>query len=180
MRKLDKRSERRERSSLSINNMPFFLKKKKIEEKPKKIKDHYPPATRGASDEREGGGGVGVPTEGGAPKKPSEVASEIPPKKVKEKRISDAYKILKTPHVTEKATDLTKKNQYVFKVYPKANKVEIKKAIEDIYGVDVISVKIINIPSKRRKLGKIMGWRKGYKKTIVKIKEGQKIEVLPR
>lgn len=92
----------------------------------------------------------------------------------------EAYRILKAPHVTEKATDLTKKNQYVFKVCPKANKTEIKKAIEDLYEVDVASVKIINVPPKKRRLGRISGWRKGYKKAIIQIKEGQKIEVLPR
>lgn len=90
------------------------------------------------------------------------------------------YRILKAPQITEKATDLIKSNQYVFKVFPQANKNEIKKAIGDLYGVDVIAVKIIKIPAKRRKLGRISGWRKGYKKAIVKIKEGQKIEVLPR
>ena len=90
------------------------------------------------------------------------------------------YRILKTPQVTEKATDLSKTNQYVFKVFPQANKTEVKKAIENLYGVNVISVKIIKIPSKKRRLGRISGWRKGYKKAIVKIKEGQKIEVLPR
>lgn len=88
--------------------------------------------------------------------------------------------IIKSPHITEKATDLTKKNQYVFKVEPNANKIEIKKAIEKLYGVDVLSVKIINVPKKRRRLGRISGWRKGYKKAIVRIKEGQKIEVLPK
>jgi large subunit ribosomal protein L23 len=82
--------------------------------------------------------------------------------------------------VTEKATDLVKKNQYVFKVWSGVNKTEIKKAIEDLYGVDVISVKIINVPRKRRRLGRIRGWRKGYKKAIVRIKEGQKIEVMPK
>ena len=92
----------------------------------------------------------------------------------------DVSKILKTPQVTEKATDLAGKNQYVFKVYPKTNKVEIEKAIEELYGVDVISVKIINIPPKRRRLGRVRGWRKGYKKAIVKIKDGEKIEIMPR
>jgi len=94
--------------------------------------------------------------------------------------MSEAYKILKTPQVTEKATDLVKKNQYVFKVYSRTNKNEVKKAIESVYGVDVISVRVINVPAKRRRLGRQRGWRKGYKKAIVKIKEGQKIEVLPR
>jgi len=119
--------------------------------------------------------------------KPAEVKKEEsvevkpqPIPKVKEKVIGEVYRILKTPQVTEKATDLTKGNQYVFKVWPTAGKVEIKKAIEGLYGVDVISVKIIRVPAKRRRLGRIRGWRKGYKKAIVKIKAGQKIEVLPR
>ncbi|MBU4299279.1 50S ribosomal protein L23 [Patescibacteria group bacterium] len=102
------------------------------------------------------------------------------PEKKRKGVFGEGYKILKSPHITEKATDLTQKNQYVFKVYPEANKIELKKAIEAIYGVDAVAVKIINVPRKRRRLGKIRGWRKGYKKAIVKIKEGQKIEVMPR
>jgi len=43
-----------------------------------------------------------------------------------------------------------------------------------------LNIKIINVPKKRRRLGRISGWKKGYKKAIVKIKKGQKIEVLPR
>ena len=112
--------------------------------------------------------------------RPKEVISEAKPAKIKEKRIDLAWKVLKSPHITEKATDLTGKNQYTFKVWPRTNKVEIKKAIEDLYGVDVLGIKIINIPSKRRKLGRTLGERKGYKKAIVKLKKGQKIEVLPR
>ena len=124
----------------------------KIEEKPKEIKEE----------------------------KPLEAVEVRPPQAKREKVIGEAYRILKTPQVTEKATDLVKKNQYVFKVYSRANKNEVKKAIESVYGVDVISVRIINVPAKRRRLGRQRGWRKGYKKAIVKIKEGQKIEVLPR
>ena len=114
--------------------------------------------------------------------KPVEEAEEIKKEIVvpKKEKTGEAYKILKTPQVTEKATDLVKKNQYVFKVYSRANKNEVKKAIESVYGVDVISVRVINVPAKRRRLGRQRGWRKGYKKAIVKIKTGQKIEVLPR
>lgn len=101
-------------------------------------------------------------------------------KKPKTKISNTAYRILKSPHITEKATDLTKKNQYIFKIWPKANKIEVRKAVEEVFGVDVVSVRIIKIPRKRRRMGKILGWRKGYKKAIVKIKKGQKIEVLPR
>lgn len=91
-----------------------------------------------------------------------------------------AYRILKTPHITEKASDLAERNYYAFNVYPSANKTEIKKALEDIYGVDVISVNIIKVPPKKRRRGKTIGFKKGYKKAIVKIKEGQKIEIMPR
>ena len=91
-----------------------------------------------------------------------------------------AYQILKTPHVTEKATSLTSKNQYVFKVWPRSNKIEVRKAVEDVFGVDVVSVKIINVMEKKRRLGKLEGFRSGYKKAIVRLKEGQKIEILSR
>ena len=97
------------------------------------------------------------------------------------KRISGkASQILYSPHVTEKTTAMEGENKYVFKVLPRTNKNEIKKAIEGLYGVDVIGVRIINIPKRKRRLGKQKGWRKGYKKAIVKIKKGQKIEILPR
>ena len=104
---------------------------------------------------------------------------KFPSKEIKN-MVAKADKILISPQITEKATDLAQKNQYVFKVFPKVNKTEIKKAIEDLYKVEVSDVKIINVPKKRRRSGKISGWKKGYKKAIVKIKEGQKIEVLPR
>lgn len=94
--------------------------------------------------------------------------------------IKQAYKTLKSPHITEKATDLTKKNQYVFKVLKGANKTEIKKAIKNLYKVDVQTVRIINIPPHKIRLGRIEGWKKGYKKAIIKIKKGQKIEILSR
>lgn len=101
--------------------------------------------------------------------------------KAQRKQISNgAYRVLASPHVTEKATGIEGENKYIFKVLPRANKVEIKKAIEDLYGVDVIGVRIINIPKRQRKLGKQRGWRKGYKKAIIKIKKGQKIEIMPR
>ncbi len=101
-------------------------------------------------------------------------------KKILPKRKVATYGILKSPHVTEKATDLTKQNQYVFNIWPRANKTEVRKAIESLYNVDVLKVRITKIPRKKRRLAKTIGWRKGYKKAIIKLKEGQKIEVLPR
>ncbi len=104
----------------------------------------------------------------------------IVPEKERKLIVSEAYRVLRGPQVTEKATLLAKGNQYVFKVWPTAGKTGIKRAVKDLYGVDVLSVKIIKVPAKRRRFGKIEGWRKGYKKAIVKIKEGQKIEIMPR
>jgi len=46
--------------------------------------------------------------------------------------------------------------------------------------VDVVSVRVITVKGRKRRLGKIKGWTKGYKKAIVRIKKGQKIEILPR
>ena len=73
---------------------------------------------------------------------------------------------------------LSDSNKYVFKVYPNANKIEIKKAIEGVYGVDVLSVNVIKIPKKKRRLGKVQGFKAGYSKAVVKIRDGQKIEIL--
>jgi len=98
----------------------------------------------------------------------------------KEKKVGLAWRILKKAHITEKATDLAAKNKYIFNVYPEANKNQIKKSVEDIYGVNVVSVNTINIPAKKRRLGKSQGWKSGYKKAIVKIKAGQEIELMPR
>ena len=73
---------------------------------------------------------------------------------------------------------LSENNQYVFKVSPNSNKQEIKKSIEGIYGVNVLAVNVIKIPPKKRRLGRIEGYRKKYQKAVVTIKEGQKIEIL--
>lgn len=111
--------------------------------------------------------------------------SEVP--KPKRKRIlkeSEAYRVLKGPHITEKSADLAGKNQYTFLVWQGANKVQVKRAVEDIYNVKVTDVRVINVPPKRRRLGRTLGWKKGYKKgykkAIVKLKEGQKIEIFPK
>lgn len=96
--------------------------------------------------------------------------------KVKTDRFS--YDAIKQPHISEKASYLSEKDQYTFEVLPRYNKQEIKKAIEGIYKVDVLSVNIIKIPAKKRRLGKTEGFRKAYKKAVVTIKNGQKIEIL--
>lgn len=89
-----------------------------------------------------------------------------------------SYDIVKEPHISEKGTNLGQENKYVFKIQNNTNKPEIKKAVEGIYGVDVLSVNVIKIPRKKRRMGKTEGFKKGYVKAVVTIKEGQKIEIL--
>ena len=130
-----------------------------------------------------------VKTTAGKKKKAPEKKKEevIRPETIKplEKKVKKipglAYKVLASPHVTEKATNLSEVNQYVFKVLPGSNKIEIKKAIESLYGAEVEKVRIINVHKKKRRIGRTReGWKKGYKKAIVEIKKGQKIEIMPR
>jgi large subunit ribosomal protein L23 len=94
------------------------------------------------------------------------------------KNVKFSYEAVKNPHISEKASYLAEKDQYIFNISPDYNKNEIKSAIEGIYGVDVLSVNMIKIPAKKRRLGKTEGFRKAYKKAVVKIKNGQKIEIL--
>ena len=88
-----------------------------------------------------------------------------------------SYDIVKEPHISEKATYLAQDNKYVFKIYKNSNKLEVKKSIEGIYKVDVLSVNIIKAPKKKRRIGRTEGFKKGFKKALVTIKEGQKIEI---
>ncbi len=83
------------------------------------------------------------------------------------------------PHITEKATNLAAKNQYVFVVQPRAHKGGVARSIEKMYGVNVEQVRMVNVHAKEMLLGRTKGIKKGYKKAIVKVKEGQKIDILP-
>jgi large subunit ribosomal protein L23 len=107
------------------------------------------------------------------------IEQPVQQKSVKSKKTTVfSYNVVKEPHISEKATMLSEGNQYTFKVYSDTNKIEIKKAIEGVYGVNVLSVNIVKIPKKKRRLGKVQGFKAGHTKAIVKIKEGQKIEIL--
>ena len=73
---------------------------------------------------------------------------------------------------------MREENKYTFVVNDDANKIEISQAVEDMYDVDVEKVTGVNIPDKKRRLGRIEGVKSGYKKATVKIKEDQSIEIL--
>lgn len=85
--------------------------------------------------------------------------------------------IIKRPLVTERATDLSKLGKYVFLVAKTATKPEVKKAVKAIYKVDAVAVNIVNKPAKKKRMGALKGAQRGYKKAIVTLKKGQKIEI---
>lgn len=83
------------------------------------------------------------------------------------------------PIVTEKATLLMEQNKYVFDVVPKATKPEIKKAIETLFDVKVTQVNTAHRPTKKRRVGKFVGYKTHYKRAIVTLQEGDSIALFP-
>lgn len=87
------------------------------------------------------------------------------------------FDIIRKPIITEKSMQLVESNNsYTFEVDRKANKVEIKKAIEAIFNVTVVSVKTINVRPKKKRMGQYEGYTSAYKKAIVKLIDGDSIE----
>lgn len=90
--------------------------------------------------------------------------------------------VLVKPIVTEKSNKLSEASRtYAFKVHRRANKLEIKKAVEDFYGVNVTMVKTIVVPGKTKsrftKAGFISGMKQPYKKAYVTVAEGETIDL---
>ena len=85
--------------------------------------------------------------------------------------------IIKAPIITEKTSDLAQNNVITFSVDVKANKTQIKQAIEHIFNVKVESVNTINVKPKRKRVGRYVGNTNKVKKAIVKLKEGSSIEL---
>jgi len=87
--------------------------------------------------------------------------------------------IILQPVVSEKSTHLLRENKYVFKVPLQVGKIEIKKAVEEIFKVRVDKVRTMQVKGKPRKWrGRMVGKTSRYKKAIVKLKEGDSIEEL--
>jgi large subunit ribosomal protein L23 len=85
--------------------------------------------------------------------------------------------ILKAPVITEKSQIAKSEGKYTFKVSPKANKTEIKEAIEKIFNVKVTAIRTINVKPKKRRVGRYTGLTTRYKKAIVSLAEGQTIDL---
>ncbi|MBI2057404.1 MAG: 50S ribosomal protein L23 [Candidatus Yanofskybacteria bacterium] len=91
-----------------------------------------------------------------------------------------SFQVLIGPHITEKASLANNMNQYIFKVFADANKIQIKTAVEKVYEVGVSDVKILNMPAKKRRLGRTEGEKSGFKKAVVKLEKGHKIDLIPK
>ena len=90
--------------------------------------------------------------------------------------MKDAYHIILKPIITEKSTRLKEKNRVVcFQVASRANKTEIKKAVEQLFKVKVESVRTQNEVGKWRRVGRGQGRRSDWKKAYVKLREGEKM-----
>ncbi len=91
------------------------------------------------------------------------------------------YEIVKGPMITEKGTKLKDAhNKVLFKVNRTANKIEIKRAVEEIFNVKVLRVSTINQAGKKKRHGFKVGKRPDWKKAIVTLKPGEKLEFLER
>lgn len=87
-------------------------------------------------------------------------------------------KVILSPHISEKATIGTEKNnEYVFQVMPCATKPEVKDAVEFIFNTKVKCVRIVNVVAKVKSFRGIQGTRKGWKKAYVTLQADQKLEV---
>lgn len=80
------------------------------------------------------------------------------------------------PIITEKSSLLGAQNKYVFQVSTNVNKIEIRKAIEDLFNVKVSGVNTLNVPGKKKRLGRFEGMTSAWKKAVITLKDGYKIE----
>ncbi|QQM96468.1 50S ribosomal protein L23 [Staphylococcus pseudintermedius] len=85
----------------------------------------------------------------------------------------EARDILKRPVITEKSSATMAEDKYTFDVDVRANKTEVKKAVEEIFEVKVANVNIINYKPKKKRMGRYQGYTNKRRKAIVTLKEGQ-------
>jgi len=86
-----------------------------------------------------------------------------------------AYDVIKRPIITEQSTEHVEMKKYVFEVARDANKIEIKNAVEEIFGVEVTKVTTLNMKGKSKRMGRYpQGSRRDWKKAVVKLSDGSK------
>lgn len=88
--------------------------------------------------------------------------------------MKNSYDIILKPVITENSMDMLAEKKYTFKVATDANKIEIKKAVEEIFDVKVSKVTTINMDGKLKRMGRYEGRRPSYKKAVVKLTDDSK------
>ena len=86
------------------------------------------------------------------------------------------YEVLRRPIITEKTDRQAEIGQYTFEVHPAANKIQVKEAVEKAFNVQVLAVRTMVVPAKRRRFGRRVTHTTPWKKAIVTVPEGQRIE----
>ncbi len=81
------------------------------------------------------------------------------------------------PVVSEKSYHQITENRYTFKVHKDAHKTQVRQAVEELFDVTVVGVNIVQMPAKPKRRGLIKGTRSGWKKAIVEVKAGDKIDI---
>jgi large subunit ribosomal protein L23 len=87
-----------------------------------------------------------------------------------------AHDIIIRPIVTEKSSALMEQNKYTFEVHKSANKIQIRQAVEQVFKVKVLSVNTMNVSAKPKRMGAFLGKTRSWKKAIVTLPAGQRIE----
>ena len=91
--------------------------------------------------------------------------------------MKDSYSVLKRPLITEKSNLMKEElNQIAFEVDRRANKIEIKEAVKKLFNVNVVKVRTFTMIGKRKRMGRTEGKTSNWKKAIVTLKEGERIE----
>ncbi|HDP70140.1 MAG TPA: 50S ribosomal protein L23 [Actinobacteria bacterium] len=90
--------------------------------------------------------------------------------------MSDPNKIIIRPVISEKSYDFIEKGKYVFEVHPDAKKIDISRAVENIFNVVVTKVNTMFVKGKIKKQGRTFGRTKNWKKAVVTLREGDRIE----
>ena len=89
----------------------------------------------------------------------------------------DARQIVIAPVVSEKSYSLIEDNKYSFRVHPKAHKTQIRQAVEELFDVKVDAVNVVKVQPKPKRRGWHRGTKPGWKKAIVQLREGDRIEI---
>lgn len=91
----------------------------------------------------------------------------------------ELHEIIKKAVITEKSTNArSAANQYCFKVDRRANRIEIGRAVERLFKVKVLEVRVMNVPGKKKRTGRVIGERASWKKAVVTLAPGNAIETM--